>query len=263
MSKPRSTHNMQSKLSTPKLAVAGVLVFLVVVIATAPAMFVAALISKNQNTVRISSATGTIWRGSFEGAYYDEIALGKIDFAVRPLSLLLGRASLHVSSDGGIADGGGDIEYGVGGRLAIRDAKGRIKLSHIRRYYLFGGPITGEARFDIESLVFEKAGCRHSEGIVSTNVLSGPAQRINGSTLDLSGALRCEGDNLLADLTGANDQLALQVQIIIQPDLRYDMVVTAEASIADIQKALLAAGFEENGGALVYNAVGVLNGAGS
>jgi|GEM_PF-3423402 len=263
MSKPQSTHNMQSKLSTPKIVAAGLLAFIIVVIATAPAMLVSAFISENQNAVRISSATGTIWRGAFEGASYEEISLGKIDFAVRPFLLLLGQANLHISSVGGIADGDGDIEYGIGGRLAIRDAKGRIKLSHIRRYYLFGGPITGEARFDIESLVFDKTGCRHSEGIVSTNVLSGPAQRINGSTLDLSGVLRCEGDNLLADLTGANDQLALQVQVIIQPDLRYDMVVTAEASIDDIQKALLAAGFEENDGALVYNAVGVLSGAGS
>lgn len=237
-------------------------VFSVMLIARAPASIITLALSGAKTNLAYQKIEGTLWGGVVRGAAAQGIYIGDIEYRINPLRLLTGAIGAKLRFHGGALDGNVNLVAGLGG-LTVTDSELTAQLSVIKRYRLLGAPFSGGAVATVDRLKVTKKGCRKGEGRLWTDALVGPAQQFDRTGVALSGPVRCEGDDLVIALAGANDEGKLDILIRIMPDLRYDMRVSVEGAPPEMRNALMMFGFEDNNGALVLGSIGVLQGVGS
>jgi len=210
------------------IAVSAAALFLVLLIARLPASIATALLPP---TVIATNPSGTLWRGNaahvqvnMSGQWF---ALGRVEWALQPLGLLLGDAVVLRSSWGSQKlDIGAGIE--LNGDVTVSDASIRADISWVRNLLpLF---IAGDLNADIETLrvsasgppvfisgrvVWEDAAWRAVGGDVSLGTyavdIATDDQGISGKIVTLKGALELNGKftlqgnrySVTADLSGA------------------------------------------------------------
>lgn len=105
--------------------VAGLALYLVFLVASAPASWVAwALARSGQKVVALADPRGTVWRGEAElyaGGPANTQRLGRLRWRLLPLRLFLGRVALDV----GVADGG------IQARLIVERGPGTLALEEL------------------------------------------------------------------------------------------------------------------------------------
>ena len=259
----KSAGGVTAPLSAKRLWLGFGVIFGAAVFLGIPARLVTSQIEKRVEAISIGQTKGTVWRGSLKRVVQNRILYGDIDYAIRPLSLLKGSLSYHVTMKNGIAEGEGNVGIGLGGRILASDVIGEADLSYIKHKYLLGRPFEGAARVDLEELSISQSGCRKAKGNLWTDALSAPVRMANGGALELAGEISCKDRVLMAAFSGENNQLALDVDALFEPELRYNVEIAATTGIPNIKNALLAAGFQPQNGALKYTTIGVLKGAGS
>ena len=210
------------------IAVSAAALFLVLLIARLPASIATALLPP---TVIATNPSGTLWRGSaahvqvnMSGQWF---ALGRVEWALQPLGVLLGDAVILRSSWGSQKL---DIGAGIGlnGDVPVSDASIRADISWVRNLLpLF---IAGDLNADIETLrvsasgtpvfisgrvVWEDAAWQAVGGDVSLGTyavdIATDDQGISGKIVTLKGALELNGEftlqgnrySVTADLSGA------------------------------------------------------------
>jgi len=210
------------------IAVSAAALFLVLLIARLPASIATALLPP---TVIATNPSGTLWRGSaahvqvnMSGQWF---ALGRVEWALQPLGVLLGDAVILRSSWGSQKlDIGAGIE--LSGDVTVSDASIRADISWVRNLLpLF---IAGDLNADIETLrvsasgtpvfisgrvVWEDAAWQAVGGDVSLGTyavdIATDDQGISGKIVTLKGALELNGEftlqgnrySVTADLSGA------------------------------------------------------------
>lgn len=209
------------------IAVPAAALFLVLLIARLPASIATALLPP---TVIATNPSGTLWRGNvahvqvnMSGQWF---ALGRVEWALQPLGVLLGDAVILRSSWGSQKL---DISAGIGlnGDVTVSDASIRADISWVRNLLpLF---IAGDLNADIETLrvsasgtpvfisgrvVWEDAAWQAVGGDVSLGTyavdIATDDQGISGKVVTLKGALQLEGEftlqgnrySVTADLSG-------------------------------------------------------------
>lgn len=210
------------------IAVSAAALFLVLLIARLPASIATALLPP---TVIATNPSGTLWRGNaahvqvnMSGQWF---ALGRVEWALQPLGVLLGDALILRSSWGSQKL---DISAGIGlnGDVTVSDASIRADISWVRNLLpLF---IAGDLNADIETLrvsasgtpvfisgrvVWEDAAWQAVGGDVSLGTyavdIATDDQGISGKVVTLKGALELNGEftlqgnrySVTADLSGA------------------------------------------------------------
>jgi len=210
------------------IAVSAAALFLVLLIARLPASIATALLPP---TVIATNPSGTLWRGNaahvqvnMSGQWF---ALGRVEWALQPLGVLLGDAVILRSSWGSQKlDIGAGIE--LNGDVTVSDASIRADISWVRNLLpLF---IAGDLNADIETLrvsasgtpvfisgrvVWEDAAWQAVGGDVSLGTyavdIATDDQGISGKIVTLKGALELNGEftlqgnrySVTADLSGA------------------------------------------------------------
>ena len=210
------------------IAVSAAALFLVLLIARLPASIATALLPP---TVIATNPSGTLWRGNaahvqvnMSGQWF---ALGRVEWALQPLGVLLGDAVILRSSWGSQKlDIGAGIE--LNGDVTVSDASIRADISWVRNLLpLF---IAGDLNADIETLrvsasgtpvfisgrvVWEDAAWQAVGGDVSLGTyavdIATDDQGISGEVVTLKGALELNGEftlqgnrySVTADLSGA------------------------------------------------------------
>ena len=210
------------------IAVSAAALFLVLLIARLPASIATALLPP---TVIATNPSGTLWRGNaahvqvnISGQWF---ALGRVEWALQPLGVLLGDAVILRSSWGSQKlDIGAGIE--LNGDVTVSDASIRADISWVRNLLpLF---IAGDLNADIETLrvsasgtpvfisgrvVWEDAAWQAVGGDVSLGTyavdIATDDQGISGEVVTLKGALELNGEftlqgnrySVTADLSGA------------------------------------------------------------
>jgi hypothetical protein len=210
------------------IAVSAAALFLVLLIARLPASIATALLPP---TVIATNPSGTLWRGNaahvqvnMSGQWF---ALGRVEWALQPLGVLLGDAVILRSSWGSQKlDIGAGIE--LNGDVTVSDASIRADISWVRNLLpLF---IAGDLNADIETLrvsasgtpvfisgrvVWEDAAWQAVGGDVSLGTyavdIATDDQGISGKVVTLKGALELNGEftlqgnrySVTADLSGA------------------------------------------------------------
>ena len=209
------------------IAVSAAALFLVLLIARLPASIAMALLPP---TVITTNPSGTLWRGNaahvqvnMSGQWF---ALGRVEWAIQPLGVLLGDAVILRSSWGSQEL---DISAGIGlnGDVTVSDVSIRADISWVRNLLpLF---IAGDLNADIETLrvsasgtpvfisgrvVWEDAAWQAVGGDVSLGTyavdIATDDQGISGKVVTLKGALQLEGEftlqgnrySVTADLSG-------------------------------------------------------------
>jgi general secretion pathway protein N len=251
------------KLGRTPLILTGAAVFVVTLIASAPASLISAFIDFERSRIAYAEARGTIWKGEFIRTSIAGASLGEVSFELSPLSLLRLAPAVSFAAEGGAVRGQGSLSAGAG-RFAVTGINADIDLGAVAPQGVLGQPAQGVARLSIDEVVFTTArGCRTASGGLWTDVLDAPAKRYNLPALPLAGGVSCHDGDLVIALAGENDRAGADITLRIDRTLAYEITATARASEEDIASALRVFGFEDDNGALTYGSVGVFRGAGS
>jgi len=111
------------------LGVAGV-VFCVALVTSIPARM---LDRMGGDAVRLSAASGTLWRGSARQVLVGGLQLGQTSWRTSALPLLMGRLAVNVDTElpGGFARG--DVTLALGGRISISDFEAAAPMESLGR----------------------------------------------------------------------------------------------------------------------------------
>lgn len=249
-------------MKAPLMAAA--LVFVVTLVANAPASFLSLFVDFEETQISYSGVSGTIWNGQVQDANIAGAPLGTVSFEVSPWSLLRLSPAIALSAQEGAIVGEGRVSVGPGQKLSLKDSFVDIELAAIAPRGVFGEPAFGLARLEIENLsVSETTGCIEAQGSVWTDVLDAPAKRFNLPALPMAGAIACDRGDLLVTLVGENARAGADIALRIDRMLAYEIVATARPSEESVASALRVFGFEDENGALTYGSVGVFRGTGS
>ena len=243
---------------------AGVFVFVVTLIVTAPASLIAPILKNTGADIRYQSIEGTLWRGKIVAMSAEQVALGDVDFQLAPASLFILSPRAAVRLSGGAVNGRAIASASVRGLLEVRDAEFHVDLVRVARRGILGEPVRGVADVKINELAISRAGCRKADATIWTDVFDAPARRYDQSdSFPVNGVVTCDGEKLAIALEGTGGPGAVSVTIKVAPNQTYEMMATARPARDDVAAALRYFGFEDADGALTYGAAGVLNGVGS
>lgn len=210
------------------------LAILAAIILFLPLRLAGALIGFDDLGLTSRSAGGTIWSGQLDQARIGGFDLGTLDVGLKPLPLLLGRASLGIErvAAEGTQPLNGTVSVGIG-RRAVEGLTGTIGGSSIGSL-----PIESIA-FDNATLVFADGRCVEASGRVTVTVGLSVAglQLRNGMT----GGLACEGRDLVTTLVGQSGLERLRLNIDAQGNYVARLMVQSTDPV--LGAALGAAGF--------------------
>lgn len=210
------------------LTIAGVAIFLILLLARLPAALITAVLPPS---VSVSSLQGSFWRGSagyaqvqLQGKWF---ALGRVSWRIKPLGLLVGDA-IEVKSDWGKQSIAAAAGASVNGDIHLSDVAlttrvdwirdliplyiaGELKLTIVDAEISADGvPSRAEGRIVWENAAWQAQGGDVSLGTYAIDLTTG-ANGISGDIVTLKGALELSGQFNLdgnryavkADLSGA------------------------------------------------------------
>ncbi|MEP5766407.1 MAG: type II secretion system protein N [Halieaceae bacterium] len=199
-------------MSRVKLGAALAILFLVVLLATAPARLLASFLP--EQSLRMSGFAGTVWNGSAASASLAVgdawLQLGQVNWTFSELFLLLLSPRLQLESSWGQQKLGGHISLSPTGKLHLRDAEARFPAALIQQWMPVqlrgnldlllhelrveqGVPVAGDGR-----LVWQRAlwrGVRGSQALgdyVLEFEVTGAGQ-VQAEVSTLSGPVRVDG----------------------------------------------------------------------
>jgi general secretion pathway protein N len=157
--------------------VAGVVMYLLFLIATFPAARVASKLQANG--VQLAGVSGSIWNGSAGAVQASGIILGPTDWHISPWRLFIGTlsADIHSKRDDGYADA--TVRIGFGGALSIRNFRGSLPVSALAGIGLPGGANgwAGTIQLKMDELTFANRWPSNIKGTIEIANLVGPAQQ--------------------------------------------------------------------------------------
>ncbi len=143
------------------LGLAGLLAFLAILIARAPASWLVP--SGPTAPFTCSAIGGTLWSGLCSGLTVQHQGYGDLSWDLAPLKLLTGRLAAQVSLGSGAIHGSGELAVSFGGTLTVSDARADFPLDPKLIPAIPAG-MTGSAHLDLTRLVLRKGVIEHLEG---------------------------------------------------------------------------------------------------
>ncbi len=223
----------------------------------APASLLGRMLEKNIANFSYGHVSGSLWQGQFTHAGYDGVSLGRVDYRLKFLPLLTGKAEFDLELNGGALTG--NISIGIGKNyIAASNGDLRARLEGITNNTAFGLPVRGIANVNLELLHLNGEGCQQADFSLWTDFLTLPAKQFGGQGFPMEGQGQCEGADLNLALAGNGAEGNAQLSFLIRPDMGYKITASAAPSNPDIIEALAFLGFEKKGEQLNYVADGVL-----
>lgn len=179
-----------------------------------------------------TAATGSVWKSQLSGAALGRMSLGDIALGLQPGALLKGRLSWQAQ---GSLNGQIWRSFTAGG---VAGLNGRLNGSPLP-----GLPLAGISLADVLATLDGAGRCEAAGGQVTVDLalpLAGQRQ--------LAGAPRCDGAALLLPLASGDGRVRLDVTITAG---RWAARLAVSGAGVGEAAALTAAGFREQGGALV------------
>ncbi len=237
----------------------GAIAFVVAAIAAAPAELAAIVAEDRAPLLEITKAKGSLWRGAFEDVVYGGVLVGDVDYSLDPLGLLIGQVVADVTSKDGALTASGRISAS-GSRVVLKDLTAVFSLAAIRQYTFYGAPYQGSARLEAKTLSLSRSGCAAEGASVSTSALDGLTRRWSGEAFPLAGDIKCVDGALQFALAGDGTDGSVRMNVAVATDFTYKMTLIAEPRRTEVAQTLRLFGFEGDGDALSYRAVGQLKG---
>lgn len=237
-----------------KLFVAGLLAFVVGLIAFLPARVVVGMVEANAEGLHFGGVSGTLFEGRALYASAPQASVQNLHWNLQPSALLTGRLAVSMDFDTDLGGVSGTAAYTLWGTTTLSDLHGSATLDWLgtRAGYTFL-PVSGDLTFDIEHLAlgdnFLPAAIEGQLRL--SNVywqLMRPALQLGSYAADLS---QVDG-RLQATLADSSGPLAIKGQASVTPDSGAYSVsaqLRARASADERLKNLLSAlGQADNAG---------------
>ncbi|UCE89504.1 MAG: type II secretion system protein N [Pseudomonadota bacterium] len=143
-----------------KYVVVGLVAWLVFLVATIPASIPYGYLVAGkpaQRSLALTGIQGTLWSGSAASARIGGIAVGRLEWDMRMLQLLLGRLGAHVSMQGNGLRADGDVALKLGGEMQLSDVVARVPAQALMPLF-YGYPISlvGEFSANLEQFAVKQ-----------------------------------------------------------------------------------------------------------
>ena len=164
------------------------------------------------------SVRGTIWRG--QGAAFLPKTQWPVtlNYRINPFKAALNQPFANLAFSGPGLSGSGDI-----GRTGGKDIKAEFELGQLPISDRRVKNVSGNVFITLDQLKMNP-NCKEAQGQVRTNILASNASSWQGwSGPILSGPISCDGDNVLARLTGGDKDIDVMVDLRLTPEGRYDV----------------------------------------
>lgn len=230
----------------PSLVAALLLVggFLFVLIALFPLRVALDCLDFDRQGLSARTVTGSIWAGALHDARLGPVALGDMKARLRPLPLLLGRASMVLERDDAARPLEGVVSLSRGG-FALDDVTGSLD------NVLAAAPVPiARLDFDDVDLRFDEGRCKSAAGSVRAAIA------LPLGSAELRGDLRCTAEGLLIPLAGPSG--TQRADLLVRADGRYRIGLRIPASDPAAARLLGAIGFRASPAGHVLNVEGRL-----
>ncbi len=154
---------------TLALGLTGLLAFLAILIARAPAGWL--IPSGPAAPFTCAAVEGTLWSGLCSGLTVQHQAYGDLSWDLMPLKLFTGRLAARVSLGSGLIHGSGELDLSLGGAVTVRGASADFPLDPKLVPAIPAG-ITGTAHVDLARLVLRKGVIEALEGRLEAHDLT-------------------------------------------------------------------------------------------
>ena len=200
---------------------AGVVAYLLFLVAAAPAAKVLPLVQSRLPEVRLSGVEGSLWSGKAAKLDLTPLQLQDVSWSFRPFGLFVGRAVFDV--DGQLQAQRVKAKAGTTffGTPYLSDVQGRIAANDLL-YWLGIKPLqlSGRLDFDIDDVVWSESGLPAMAGTASWS----PAQLVSPIELVLGTAqleTYVEDSVTLGKLETKGGALLVQAEVELKPDGAY------------------------------------------
>jgi len=143
---------------TTRLLVVGLIAFAIGLVCFLPARVAAGWVASS-TPVQLGGVTGTLFEGQASYASFPDGGVDNLSWTLHPMSLLLGRASAHVSFNSDLDGFSADISRSLlSGNTHVSDASGNATLGWVAKLagYTFL-PLSGSLQLDISDIRFDDA----------------------------------------------------------------------------------------------------------
>lgn len=240
-----------------KLAILGIVAFVVSLIVTVPAHFAGGYLPPG---IQASGLQGTLWQGQARRLQVRGFNLGEVTWEIRPYALLLGRIQADVSMSRTDLQGRGSVARGLTG-YHILDARLQGDERFLAPFAAdYGVTVDGRIEADIDELAFNDDGPQAADGMIAWR----EARLLNPSALVLGNVnvtLNQEGDTAVAELRNTGDELRLNGDAQLQSGWNYNarlQIAPTPATPKQVRDALPFLGQPDARGAVIINQQGKL-----
>lgn len=227
-----------------KLALIGVLLFLVFLVATLPAPTAYALIkSKNAEAPLIlNNVEGTVWSGRAGPALIGGQRLDSLAWDINSWALLIGRVQAKIEFRNGDSFGSANIARGFTGKVYARDVEARIDLQRMKLLsQVLPLGMQGALLLHLSAFDLDRRSILNAEGTLAwDNAVITVPSRVDFGNLRI--ALGGEDDNVKATLSDGGGPLQADGILLITRDGNYKF--TGNFAVRDASQSMLVQGLQ-------------------
>lgn len=202
-----------------------------------------------------AAASGTLLEGRLTGITAQGKSYGDASLRLAPAALLSGRLKYAVDWSGENGQGTGDISFDPDRQIALENFDvdlDLLKLEQAARWIQQSG---GRVRLKGAIIRFSETGCREATGTASSDVLDRNREILGNGWSDMTGELRCDGNDLVIPLesaNGAGTNFAAHLRVAPGQAGRFEARVSGLIP-RELEFALPIAGFRRDGREFTYS----------
>ncbi|WP_394693813.1 type II secretion system protein N [Hyphobacterium sp.] len=192
-----------------------------------------------------ASVYGRVWDGRLYNVAAGSARFSQVNAALRPASLITGRAGFDWQIVDPNARGSGQGFVGFTG-FGLREAQ------LTSRFRSLGLPVPAammdeSLSLDLAELAFDDTGCVAADAVIRTSALMGLAARYDVAAPMLEGALSCRDRVLFADLSGQSADMEIVLTLSLSSSGLYRWTAEAQILDASLTPVFSALGFTQDG----------------
>ena len=243
-------------MSNRRLAILALALFMLTVLARAPARWLVALAPR---AIECQLPAGSVWQGECARLRAPGLELAALSWKLHPWSLLRGRLELEIHSDDARAPGAATIAAGFGDTLSVRDLRADLPVDS-GFLPLFPAGWSGQLRLALELVEFTGGRLSAVHGIVAANSLEqkNPAMPFGSYELQFAGATQA-GAAIVGSLRDTGGPLAVTGALTIRNGHDYELqgfAAARPAATPELAKAVEFLGPADPQGRRAYSLAG-------
>tara|TARA_B100001250_G_scaffold259144_2_gene223129 strand:+ start:7498 stop:8229 length:732 start_codon:yes stop_codon:yes gene_type:complete len=183
--------------------------------------------------VAIEKSSGKWWSGELNNIYVGSNRIGTANISLHFLNILTGKLEFSVRVSGQEIDFQGRIGKSILGETSIKEAKFNIDvIKAFNKGKAIPQPISS-LRGEILHLRFKKTKCISAEGSATAEVMD--VLGIFRRNISVNSNIECKDKNLIVGFD-SQEEGALSGEIIITPDLNYELTAKSENITSKIKE---------------------------